>query len=114
MWDSGLRSPQPDVLVRARQVVTEHQHRHELLSLDVLASEFGIHRRTLGDAVRLGRLEVHLLTRFAFGRPIQHATLAAVLTYRQSYYRQSYSSTLRMPPPPMTDAVPHSNLRRIT
>jgi hypothetical protein len=68
-WDRGRRPAPPDVHVRARQAITAHQRQHELLSLDELATEFGIHQRTTRDAVRAGRLDVHLSTRSAFGRP---------------------------------------------
>ena len=114
MWDSGLRSPQHDVVARARAVVAEHQRQHELLSLDVLATEFGIHPRTLGDAVRAGRLAVHLSTRSAFGRPIRRATRAAVLAYQAQFYRRSYSRTMRKPSPPVPVVVPDDCAERVT
>src|SRR5262245_36845704 len=85
---------------------TDGRRQHKLLSLAELATEFGIHPRTLGDAVRAGRLEVHLLTRSAFGRPIQRATGAAVLANQQRSYRLSYSRTMRKPPLPVPVAVP--------
>jgi len=105
-WDSGRRPAPPDVHVRARTAIAEHQRQHELLSLDVLATEFGMHQRTLRDAVRAGRLEVQLSTRAAFGRPIRRATRAAVLAYRQQYYRRSYSRTMRKPPIPTPIDLP--------
>ena len=114
MWDSGLRSPQPDVIARARAIVADHQRQHELLSLDVLATEFGMHQRTLRDAVRAGRLEVQLSTRSAFGRPIRRATRAAVLAYQQQYYRRSYSRTTRKPPMPTRVDLPVDPAERIT
>ena len=99
-WDSGRRTAPPHIHVRAREAMAEHRRQHELLSLDELATEFGIHQRTLRDAVRAGRLEVQLLTRSAFGRPIRRATRADVLAYQQHYYRRSYSRTMRKPPAP--------------
>jgi len=112
-WDSGRRAPPPHVQLRAVDALAEHLRRHESLSLDVLASEFGIHEGTLRDAVRAGRLEVHLLTRSAFGRPIQRATRAAVLAYQQRFYRQSYSRTMRKPPVPVPVAVPNDWAERV-
>jgi len=114
MWDSGLRSPQPDVIARARAVVVEHQRQHELLSLDALATEFGIHQRTLRDAVRAGRLAVHLSTRSAFGRPIRRTTRAALLAFQQRYYRQSYSRTRPKPPRPASVDIPVDYAERVT
>ena len=113
-WDSARRTPPSDVQVRARQAIAEHQRQHELLSLDALASEFGIHQRTLRDAVRVGRLEVQLSTRSAFGRPIRRATRAAVLAYQQRYYRRSYSRTMRKPPTPTPIIVPVDYAERVT
>jgi DNA-binding XRE family transcriptional regulator len=80
----------------------------------VLASEFRIRERTLRDAVRAGRLEVHLLTRSAFGRPIQRATRAAVLAYQQRFYRQSYSRTMRKPPVPVPVGLPNDWAEQVT
>jgi DNA-binding transcriptional regulator YiaG len=98
MWDSGLRTPPADLLVRAQDSVVTQRRQHELLSLDVLAAEFGMHQRTLRDAVRAGRLAVEFSTRSAFGRPIRLTTRAAVSTYQEQYYRRSYSRTMTKPP----------------
>jgi DNA-binding transcriptional regulator YiaG len=112
-WDSASRTPPSDVQVRARQAIADHQRQHELLSLDALATEFGIHQRTLRDAVRAGRLAVQLSTRSAFGRPIRRATRAAVLAYRQQYYRRSYSRTMRKPPIPTPIDLPEDYAERV-
>ena len=77
------------------------------------ATEFGIHQRTLRDAVRAGRLEVHLSTRSAFGRPIRRATRAAVFAYQQRFYRRSYSRTMRKPPIPQGVALPVDYAERV-
>ena len=114
MWDSGLRLPQPDVLVRARDVVAEHHRQHELLPLDVLAKEFGMHPRTLGDAARAGRLAVQLSTQSAFGHPIRRVTRAAVIAYQQVYYRRSYSRTMRKPARPARIEVPVEYAEQVT
>jgi DNA-binding transcriptional regulator YiaG len=112
-WDSGRRTPPSYIYIRARAAMAEHQRQHELLSLDELATEFGIHQRTLRDAVRAGRLEVQLSTRSAFGRPIRRATRAAVLAYQQQYYRRSYSRTMRKPPPPPPVDLPADVAERV-
>jgi DNA-binding transcriptional regulator YiaG len=114
MWDSGLRSPQRHVLALAREVVANHHREHELLSLDRLAVEFRIHQRTLRDAVRAGRLAVHLSTRSAFGRPIRLATRATVRAYQQQFYRRSYSRTMHKPPRPARVALPVDYAERVT
>ena len=114
MWDCGMRPLQLDVLGRAREVVAEHHRQHELLSLDALATEFGMHERTLRDAVRAGRLEVHLSTRSMYGRPIRRATRASVIEYRDRYYRQSYSRTMRKPARPAPVDVPPDYAERVT
>jgi ribosome-binding protein aMBF1 (putative translation factor) len=80
----------------------------------VLAAEFGMHQRTLRDAVRAGRLEVHLSTRSAFGRPIRRATRAAVRAYQDRYYRRSYSRTMRKPPRPGPVNPPVDYAERVT
>ena len=98
MWDSALRPTPADVLAHAQQAAAVHARQYELLSLDALAAEFGMHQRTLRDAVRAGRLEVQFCTRSVFGRPIRLATRAAVSAYQQQYYRRSYSRTMPKPP----------------
>src|SRR5678810_824738 len=50
MWDSGLRPVPPRVLQRARVAVTEHARNSELVSLDQLARELGVHQRTVRAA----------------------------------------------------------------
>jgi DNA-binding transcriptional regulator YiaG len=76
MWDSGLRPVPPHALVRATVAVTENERNRELLSLDQLARELGVHQRTLRAAARTGRLSVTFSSRSAFGRPIRLATRA--------------------------------------
>jgi DNA-binding transcriptional regulator YiaG len=112
-WDSGRRPTPPHVHVRAKRVL-EQRVDTELLSLAMLAREFGIHERTLRDAARMGRLAVQLSTRSAFGRPIRRATRTAVLVYQQRYYRRSYSRTMRKPPNPEQVHVPLDRAERVT
>ena len=49
--------------------VSEHARNAELLSLDQLARELGVHQCTLRAAARTGRLQVTFSSRSAFGRP---------------------------------------------
>ena len=50
-------------------MVARHTHQHEQLPLDRLASELGVHVRTLQAAARTGRLEVEFDRRSVWGRP---------------------------------------------
>jgi hypothetical protein len=90
MWDSGLRPVPLDVVQRAKLAVTEHANNTQLVSLDQLARELGVHPRTLCAAVRSGRLVVRFSSRSAFGRPIRQATRSAAVAFKGRYYRQSY------------------------
>jgi len=49
-WDSGRRLIPLHLLQQAKVAVMEHARNTELLSLDHLACEFGVHERTLRDA----------------------------------------------------------------
>jgi DNA-binding transcriptional regulator YiaG len=67
--------------------VTERARNAELLSLDQLARELGVHERTLRAAPRIGRLQVHFSIRSAFGRPIRLSTRAAGHIFMRTHYR---------------------------
>lgn len=67
MWDSGLRPAPPHLLQRATKAVTAHARNAELLSLDQLARELGVHQRMLRAAARTGRLQVTFSSRSVFG-----------------------------------------------
>ena len=86
-WDSGRRPVPPDMLQRAELAVTAHSKNSELLSLDQLARELGIHQRTLRAAARMGRLQVTFAVRTVFGRPIRQATRAAGQAFTRAHYR---------------------------
>lgn len=105
-WDSGRRPLPPHILHHAKNVVTEQPRNTELVSLDQLAHEFGIHQRTLRAAARTGRLTVQFLTRSAFGRPVRRTTRQAVAAFKERFYRQSYSRTAPKPQPPDGMYVP--------
>jgi DNA-binding transcriptional regulator YiaG len=99
-WDSGRRPVPPAILQRARKAVVDLPRNTELLSLDQLARELGVHVRTLRAAARTGRLVVQFSSRSVFGRPIRFATRSAASAFMERYYRQSYSRTARRPSPP--------------
>ncbi len=84
MWDSGLRPPPLPVVTRAREALASRAERHELLPLDRLAKELGVHVRTLQAAARTGRLEAHFGVRTVFGRPIRSASRAVTLDSQAS------------------------------
>ena len=96
MWDSGLRSVPPRICQCAKDAVARHAHQHELLSLDRLASELGVHirtlqaaaRRTLQAAARTGRLDVAFDRRSVWGRPRRTASRAAAETFIGTHYRR--------------------------
>jgi ribosome-binding protein aMBF1 (putative translation factor) len=69
-------------------VVADHARRTELLPLDQLATELGVHVRTLQAAARTGRLTVRFSTRSVFGRPMQRATRAAGEIFKRTHFRQ--------------------------
>jgi hypothetical protein len=60
----------------------------ELLPLDQLARELGVHLRTLRAAARTGRLDAHFSVRSVFGRPIRFASRAAGQRFLATHYRQ--------------------------
>jgi DNA-binding transcriptional regulator YiaG len=75
MWDSGLRPLPPHMLPQAREAVVVHARNAELVSLDQLARELGVHQRTLRAAARTGRLLVTFSSRSVFtsSKPGVHA-----------------------------------------
>lgn len=110
-WDSGRRAIPLGVMQRARFFVAELGRRNErlplaqlanvlnvqarptvseseLLSLDHLAQELGVHQRTLRAAARSGRLQVQFSVRSVFGRPVRVATRAAAQAFMEKAYRR--------------------------
>ena len=86
-WDSGRRRVPPVVVRRARHVVAHHHRQQELLPLAALASELGMHVRTLQAAARTGRLQAHFSVRSVFGRPMRCASRAAGQQFLARHYR---------------------------
>src|SRR4029077_13800783 len=110
MWDSGLRPAPPHLLRRATMAATEHARNTELLSLDQLAREFGVHERTLRASARTGRLRVTFSARSAFGRPIRLATRSAVQAFMRKDYRRYGGQSPAVAPLP---SVPHDYNARL-
>jgi ribosome-binding protein aMBF1 (putative translation factor) len=91
--------------------VTQHARNNERLSLDQLAREFGVHKRTLRAAARTGRLEV-TFSRSAFGRPIRLATRAAVQAFMRKDYRRYGGQSPAVAPLPSVPEDYDKRLRR--
>jgi DNA-binding transcriptional regulator YiaG len=87
MWDSGLRLAPVPIVKRAREALDAFARRHELLPLEQLAKELGVHVRTLQAAARTGRLEAHFSVQSVFGRPIRSASRAAGDQFMAKHYR---------------------------
>jgi DNA-binding transcriptional regulator YiaG len=111
-WDSGRRLAPPHVLQHAK-VAIEHARNTELLSLDHLASEFGVHERTLRAAARTGRLLVTFSQRSAFGRPIRLATRMAVHTFMQKDYGRYGGQSPAVAPLPAVPRDYDERLKRL-
>jgi DNA-binding transcriptional regulator YiaG len=100
MWDSELRPVPAPMLRRAREALEHRAHQNELLPLDRLASELGVHVRTLQAAARTGRLEVQFSTRSVFGRPMRLATRAAGERFKRTHYRRFAGQSICAAPLP--------------
>jgi DNA-binding transcriptional regulator YiaG len=113
MWDSGLRPTPAHLLHRAALAVADRARNTELVSLDQLARELGVHQRTLRAAARTGRLQVTFSSRSAFGRPIRLATRTAARAFmRKDYRRYSGQSPTAAPLPSVPDDY-HERLKRL-
>jgi DNA-binding transcriptional regulator YiaG len=113
MWDSGLRATPPHLVERATMAVTEHARNSELISLDQLARELGVHERTLRAAARIGRLQVQFSIRSAFGRPIRFATRAAGQAFIRTHYRDYGRKGRDVPPLPTVPADYDTRLKHL-
>jgi DNA-binding transcriptional regulator YiaG len=113
MWDSGLRPTPPPLLQRAALAVMEHAGNTELLSLDQLARELGVHQRTLRAAARTGRLQVTFSSRSAFGRPIRLATRVAARAFMQKDYRRFGGQSPAVAPLPSVPDDFDARLKRL-
>ena len=113
MWDSGLRPVPVPMLRRAREAVDHRAHQNELLPLDRLASELGVHVRTLQAAARTGRLEVRFSTRSVFGRPLRLATRAAGEQFKRTHYRRFAGQAICAAPLPSVPADYDQQLKHL-
>ena len=111
-WDAGRRGVPVAWLDKARELAAVKDPRR-LWSLPDLATELGVHVRTLRNAARSGRLEVVYANRVVFRNPIPRATLAAGRVFMDHYYKQSYSRFAPKPRPPAQMFVPADYPRRL-
>lgn len=112
-WDSGRRPIPTPVLHRAKVAVTQHARNAELLSLDQLARELGVHQRTLRAAARTGRLQVTFSLRSAFGHPIRLATRAAGQAFMRKDYRRYGGQSPAVAPLPLVPDDYDAHLKRL-
>jgi DNA-binding transcriptional regulator YiaG len=109
MWDSGLRPTPPPHLEGARTLLAERAYGSELLGLQTLAREIGVHVRTLQAAVRTGRLEAQFSTQSVFGRPRRCATRAAAVNFLNEHYRRFQGQAAC--PAPLLQVPPDYDIR---
>jgi|MDTC01.3.fsa_nt_gb DNA-binding transcriptional regulator YiaG len=86
-WDSGRRPVPAAEIQRARKTLADHTRQTELLTLQELASELGVHVRTLRAAARTGRLDTSFSVRSVFGHPRRMASRAAGEKFKRTHYR---------------------------
>jgi DNA-binding transcriptional regulator YiaG len=104
-WDSGRRLVPRAWLEKARALAATNDP-NRLWSLQALATELGVHVRTLRNAARAGRLDVVYENRVVFRNPIPRATMAAGRFFVERYYKRSYSRFAARPPVPDRPTVP--------
>jgi len=104
-WDSGRRLVPRAWLEKARALAAANDP-NRLWSLRALATELGVHVRTLRGAARAGRLDVVYENRVVFRNPIPRATRAAGRRFIERYYKRSYSRFAARPPVPDRPTVP--------
>lgn len=112
-WDSGRRPLPADILQRARKVVAARPRDTELLSLDQLARELGVHQRTLRAAARTGRLDVKFSSKSVFGRPVRYATRAAGARFLDVHYRLFAGQEVCSAPLPTVPQDYHQRLKAL-
>ena len=111
-WDSGRRAVPPSWLDKAREMAVANDP-DRLWSFQELATELGVHVRTLRDAARSGRLQVTYENRVVFRNPVPRSTIAAGRVFMERYYRQSYSRFVPRPRPPILTSVPSDWARQL-
>lgn len=113
MWDSGLRPVPVDRLQRARLAATAQVRNSELLSLDHLARELGVHQRTLRAAARTGRLKAQFSVSSVFGRPLRVATRSAGEAFIQKDYRRYRGQSQPIAPLPVVPNDYHERVKTL-
>jgi DNA-binding transcriptional regulator YiaG len=111
-WDSGRRAVPGALLDKARELAAIEDPLR-LWSLQQLATELGVHVRTLRDGVRSGRLEVTYANHVVFRNPVPRSTIAAGRAFMERYYRKSYSRFAPKPWPPERTCVPPDWARQL-
>lgn len=111
-WDSGRRAV-PDAWLDKARAFAAINDPLRLWSLQDLATELGVHVRTLRDAARSGRLEVTYGNNVVFRNPVSRTTLGAGRAFMQQYYRQCYSRFASKPKAPAKIPVPPDWHRRL-
>lgn len=111
-WDSGRRVVPDAWLAKAREMAAIEDP-GRLWSLQELATELGVHVRTLRDAARSGRLEVTYENQVVFRNPVPRSTIAAGRAFMERYYRQSYSRYAPKPRPLERTCVPSDWARQL-
>ena len=109
MWDSGLRPVPANVLPRAKRATIEHARQTQLLPLSELATELGVHVRTLQAAARAGRLDVQFSEQSVFGRPRRVASRAAGGRFMRTHYRRFAGQVAC--PAPLPSVPPNYDVR---
>jgi DNA-binding transcriptional regulator YiaG len=111
-WDSGRRAVPAAWLDKARDLAAANDPLRPW-SLQDLATELGVHVRTLRDAARSGRLQVTYENQVVFRNPVPRSTIAAGRAFMERYYRQSYSRFAAKPRPPKRICVPSDWARQL-
>lgn len=86
-WDSERRAPPPEVVDRARTLLAAGPD--VPIALHILATELGIHVRTLRAAAADGRMPATFSTKTYFGKVMAKATRQAAREFLRRGYRTS-------------------------
>jgi len=111
-WESGRRIV-PDVWLNKARAVAATNDPQRLWSLQALATQLGVHVRTLRDAARSGRLAIVYENRVVFRNLIPRATPASGRAFMEQYYKRSYSRFALKPSPPERPSVPPDWARQV-
>lgn len=104
-WESGRREIPAEIVTRL-WALSAAERDDEPVTLPVLATDIGVHVRTLRAASRDGRLAVSFGTHTCFGKPVPISTTAAGRAFVHLYYRKTTRWTRRPPRPQALPLVP--------